>query len=100
MAPKGVAPEDGAAAGKLRFASYAAENLERVGSTAFVPVAGAEQTPVTARVTQGSLEGPNSDPTFVMTEMVKVNGQFTAAQKVFQAIDGTLARIITEVARF
>ena len=96
----GTITQDGAIAGKLRFASYAGDDLKRVGSTSFVPEDGAQQTPVTARVTQGSLEGPNSDPTFVMTEMVKVSGQFTASQKAFQAADATLSRVINEVARF
>lgn len=96
----GTITQDGGIAGKLRFASYAADDLNRVGSTSFVPGAGAAQTPVTARVTQGSLEGPNADPTFVMTEMVKISGQFTASQKAFQTADATLGRVINEVARF
>lgn len=96
----GTITQAGAVAGRLRFVNYAAADLRRVGSTAFVPEAGAAGTPVTARVTQGSLEGPNSDPTFVMTEMVKVSGQFTASQKAFQAADATLSRVINEVARF
>jgi flagellar basal-body rod protein FlgG len=96
----GAVSVDGREAGRLRLESYAASDLVRGGQTRFVAAAAADPQPPSATITQGALEGSNVDATQVMTDMVKVAGAFQSSQKVFQAIDATLARIVNDVARF
>jgi len=85
---------------RLRIESYAAADLLRVGQTSFRAAAGAPPVVATGLVAQGVLEGANVDAVYTMTEMLKVAGAFSASQKVFQAVDGTLSRIVNDVARF
>jgi flagellar basal-body rod protein FlgG len=85
---------------RLRIESYAAADLERVGPNGFIAVEGAQAQDVTATATQGALEGANVDATQLMTDMLKISSTFQSAQRVFQTLDGTLGKIVNDVARF
>jgi flagellar basal-body rod protein FlgF len=100
IAADGALTLDGGPVDRLKIVSYAAGDLIRVGDTAFVPADGGTAIDPTATVAQGTLEGANVDATMLMTEMMKVSSTFQSAQKVFQTVDGTLGRIINDVARF
>ncbi len=68
--------------------------LEMYGENMYVAVDGATQTDATATVTQGYLEASNINVVQEMVEMITIAREYESGQKVINAIDSMLGRMV------
>jgi flagellar basal-body rod protein FlgF len=93
VAPDGSLSVDGALAGKLRVVEFAPGTpLESVGSS-YYSAAGASARPAQEyRVRQGVLEASNVSPMSGAVDLIEIQRQFEALQRVFTTFDTELNR--------
>ncbi|MCR4908451.1 MAG: flagellar hook-basal body protein [Lachnospiraceae bacterium] len=79
------------------FPTY--DYLEKYGENYFEPVEGAVQTASPAQVISGYLEQSNVNQVEEMVNMIAINRQYEANQKIITAIDGTLDIAVNNLMR-
>ncbi len=91
---------DGQAAGTIQVVDIAADDLTRAGDTAFVAAA-LQASPLGAGTVlqQGALEEANIDIGRTMTQVVSLQQQFEASQRVFMQLNENLQLTVRDVGR-
>jgi flagellar basal-body rod protein FlgF len=100
VAQDGTISINGKAATKLGISAFAKPETELVSDKGNLFKGPAQSTtPLNTQVAQGYLEMSNSNPSYLMTEMIQVARSYEAAQKMVQNQDELLGKTISSLGR-
>jgi flagellar basal-body rod protein FlgF len=100
VSPGGNVSQGDQARGRIRVVEFSQpQSLQAIGDSYFRadPASGGPLPGATSRVHQGFLEASNASPTAQMANLITAMRQFEANQKVLQAQDDRMGRVITEL---